>query len=143
MSLTVSNMLEDLESSTNDSPIPLPNVTGAILSKVIDFCRHRLVHPDPFIKDDKKEEGKPVNREMSDWDKKFCNVPQSTLFEMILAANYLDIKTLLDVTCMTVANMIKGKKSEEIRKIFNITDPGFTEEELAAIEAENKWLTEH
>ena len=27
---------------------------------------------------------------------------------------------LLDVTCKTVANMIKGKTPEEIRKTFNI-----------------------
>jgi hypothetical protein len=38
----------------------------------------------------------------------------------IQAANYLDIKGLLDVTCKTVANMIKGKSPEEIRKTFNI-----------------------
>ena len=39
-------------------------------------------------------------------------VDQGTLFELILAANYLDIKGLLDVTCKTVANMIKGEEFE-------------------------------
>lgn len=38
------------------------------------------------------------------------------------AANYLDIKPLLDTGCKTVANMIKGKSPEEIRKTFNITN---------------------
>ena len=36
------------------------------------------------------------------------------------AANYLNIKTLLDLTCKTVADMIKGKTPEEIRAHFNI-----------------------
>lgn len=34
-------------------------------------------------------------------------VQQETLFELILAANYMDIKPLLDLTCATVASMIK------------------------------------
>lgn len=51
---------------------------------------------------------------------------------VLQAANYLDIKGLLDVTCKTVANMIKGKTPEEIRKTFNIKND-FTEEEEAQV----------
>ncbi|KAH0512893.1 S-phase kinase-associated protein 1 [Microtus ochrogaster] len=68
------------------------------------------------------------------WDQEFLKVDQGTLFELILAANYLDIKGLLDVTCKTVANMIKGKTPEEIRKTFNIKND-FTEEKEAQLTA--------
>ena len=65
-------------------------------------------------------------------------VDQGTLFELILAANYLDIKGLLDVTCKTVANMIKGKTPEEIRKTFNIKND-FSPEEEEKVRRENEW----
>ena len=54
------------------------------------------------------------------------------------AANYLDIKPLLDLTCKTVANMIKGKTPEEIRKTFNIKND-FTPEEEEIVRKENEW----
>ena len=57
------------------------------------------------------------------------------------AANYMDIKPLLDLACAKVASMIKGKTPEEIRKRFNIKND-FTPEEEEAVRAENKWAEE-
>ena len=70
-----------------------------------------------------------MEEEVKSWDAQFTDVDQSTLFELILAANYLNIKPLLDLTCLTVANMIKGKTPEEIRRHFNIEND-FTPEEV-------------
>ena len=53
----------------------------------------------------------------------------------------MDIKQLLDVGCKTVANMIKGKSPEEIRKTFNIQND-FTPEEEDQIRRENEWAEE-
>ncbi|KAJ6818914.1 SKP1-like protein 1A [Iris pallida] len=58
-----------------------------------------------------------------------------------MAANYLNIKGLLDLTCQTVADMIKGKTPEEIRKTFNIKND-FTPEEEEEIRRENQWAFE-
>lgn len=65
-------------------------------------------------------------------------IPANGVFQ---AANYLDIKALLDVGCKTVANMIKGKSPEEIRKTFNIQND-FTPEEEDQIRRENEWAEE-
>ncbi|KAI8063202.1 E3 ubiquitin ligase complex SCF subunit sconC [Gongronella butleri] len=129
-SMLIKNMLEDVGES--DSPIPLPNVTAKILRKVIEWCEHHI--GDPVTTDESERR----NTDIDEWDQKFMEVDQETLFDIILAANYLDIKPLLDVGCKTVANMIKGKTAEEIRKIFNIVND-LTPEEEAQIRKENEW----
>lgn len=63
---------------------------------------------------------------------------QEYLFDLILAANYLDIQPLLDLTCATMATRIKGKKPHEIRQIFNLPND-FTPEDEAALHDENSW----
>ena len=94
--------------------------------------------PPPPEDDENKEK---CTDDIPVWDQEFLKVDQGTLFELILAVNYLDIKGLLDVTCKTVANMIKGKTPEEIHKTFNIKND-FTEEEEAEVCKENQWCEE-
>ncbi|RUS22516.1 putative negative regulator sulfur controller-3 [Endogone sp. FLAS-F59071] len=133
-SVLIKNMLEDVGES--DAPIPLPNVNSKVLKKVIEWCEHHRT--DPPAPTDENTEDRKRNTDIEEWDRKFMEVDQETLFEIILAANYLDIKPLLDVGCKTVANMIKGKSPEEIRKTFNIIND-FTPEEEAQIRKENEW----
>ncbi|VDD83495.1 unnamed protein product [Mesocestoides corti] len=110
----------------NDEPIPLPYVNAAILKKVLQWCNYHKDDP-PQQEDDENKERR--TDDISSWDQEYLRVDQGTLFELILAANYLDIKGLLDTCCKSVANMIKGKTPEEIRKTFNIKSDFTPQEE--------------
>lgn len=131
---TVKNMIED--DVTTEHGIPLPNVSSKILAKVIEYCKYHV--------DAKKTVGdKPqvFEEDIKVWDAEFVKVDQATLFDLILAANYLNIKALLDLTCQTVADMIKGKTPEEVRTTFNIKND-FTPEEEEEVRRENQWAFE-
>ena len=46
--------------------------------------------------------------ELDKWDAEFLKVDNVTLFELVRAANYLDINNLLELTCKTVAKIMHG-----------------------------------
>jgi S-phase kinase-associated protein 1 len=69
--------------------------------------------------------------DMKAWDLEFFQFDLDTLFELILAANYMDMPLLLDFGCRSVAEMIKDKPIEEIKQIFNITETAAEKEEKA------------
>eukprot|EP00644_Phytophthora_capsici_P009178 jgi/Phyca11/526054/estExt2_fgenesh1_pm.C_PHYCAscaffold_60149 len=115
---------DDQDEGDEIQEIPLPNVKGHVLAKVVEFCRH---HKDAPMAD--------IQKPLKSANLSECEL----LFELILAANYMDIKSLLDLSCAKVATMIKGKTPEEIRATFGITEE-FTEEEQQRILEENKWI---
>ena len=133
-SVTIKTMLDLGMDEGDEELVPLPNVNAAILKKVIQWATYHKDDP-PLPEDDDKKEKRTDN--ISSWDADFLKVDQGTLIELILAANYLDIKGLLDVTCKTVADMIKGKAPEEIRKTFNIKNV-FTPSEEEQVRKENE-----
>ncbi|XP_030523046.2 SKP1-like protein 1A [Rhodamnia argentea] len=124
-SKTLENMIDE---NCADTPIPLPNIKGKILAKVVEYCnKHAEVGVDA--------------ESLRAWDAEFVNVENTTVFDYILAANFLEIPTLLDLTCQSVADMIKGKTPAEIEKTFNIKS-AFTPEEEEQVRRENQWAFE-
>ncbi|CAL5210884.1 unnamed protein product [Lathyrus oleraceus] len=132
-SQTIRHMIED--DCADDTGIPLPNVTSRVLAKVIEYCKK---HVEAAANSDERRRDE---NDIKIWDADFVKVDQDTLFDLILAANYLDIKGLLDLTCKTVASMMEGKTMEEIRKTFNIKND-YTPEEEEEVRRENLWAFE-
>ncbi|CAN6604784.1 suppressor of kinetochore protein 1 [Trichomonascus vanleenenianus] len=133
-SVLLKNMIED--TGDDDTEIPIGNVSSNVLKKVLEYCEYHKDDPEP--NEEAAERSRKTAENISEWDTKYLSVDQEMLFEIILTANYLDIKPLLEAGCKTVANMIRGKSPEEIRKTFNIQND-FTPEEEAQIRRENEW----
>ncbi|XP_059065089.1 SKP1-like protein 1A isoform X2 [Cryptomeria japonica] len=127
---TIKNMIED---TSVESVVPLPNVNSKILAKVIEYCKYHVDAAKTTEETTAISEGG-----VKKWDQEYVKVDQATLFDLILAANYLNINNLLHFTCQTVADMIEGKSPEDIRKTFNIEND-FTPEEEAEVRRENQW----
>merc|ERR1712133_269275 len=61
------------------------------------------------------------------WDEEFMSTinyineqGQSILFDIIIAANYLHIQGLIDITTMEVARKMENKTPEQIRELFKL-----------------------
>ena len=103
------------------------------------FNRHYIIEPMAVIT-------KPLSTSnlatvVQEYYANFVDRDQETIFRLIIAADKLNIKPLVDLTCAAVAAMIKGKSPEEIRATFNIVNE-FTPEEEAAVLSENAWMEE-
>jgi hypothetical protein len=64
-------------------------------SQVLEYCEHHRGEPLPTADESNQDETRKRTTDIGEWDQKFISVDQEMLFEIILAANYLDIKPLL------------------------------------------------
>ncbi|XP_043707818.1 SKP1-like protein 1A [Telopea speciosissima] len=126
VSETLKNMIED---GCVDDTITLPNVNSKILPKVIEYCKKRVTHNGSSKK--KKEE-------LQKWEAEYLDIDQQVIYELMLAANYLDINRLLDIEPEKVASMIRGRTREQIWEVFYIKND-FTPAEEEEIRKENPW----
>ncbi|ODM87266.1 E3 ubiquitin ligase complex SCF subunit sconC [Orchesella cincta] len=117
-------MLDDLEQEGDDKvPIPIHAVNAETLDK----------------HDAQGVEIAEFAPQVSAWDQSFLDVDQKTLFDLIIAANYLDIKGISALAARKVADTITGKTAEEMRAILGLENDLAPEEE-DQIKKENAFL---
>ena len=113
MSSTIKDMISEIGIG---APVPVSSVKAKTLTKVIEWATYHKAHPEPAV----SEADRYRTDNIGDWDKTFMQVDLDLLFMLMMAANYLDIRNLLDLVCKTMANMIKGRTPEEVRTTFTI-----------------------
>ncbi|AES99569.1 SCF ubiquitin ligase, SKP1 component [Medicago truncatula] len=119
-SQTLKHIIED--DCIHDNGNPLIKVTSNILAKVIEYCKKHV--------EAGSSEEKPLHDDL-----------KATLLDLILSANYLNIKSLLDLTCQALGEMMTKTTPDEILKTFNSVNDYSPEEEEEARQ-ENQWACE-
>jgi len=110
-----------LDTDPSATEVPIPGVASNILSEVIAYMNHHKGVEPPIIE-------KPLRSKVM---KDVCKDPfdaefidrigenRQSLYDLILAANYMDIKSLLHLGCAKVASLIKGQPLEKIKDILS------------------------
>eukprot|EP00455_Lapot_gusevi_P041420 TRINITY_DN47_c0_g1_i2.p1 TRINITY_DN47_c0_g1~~TRINITY_DN47_c0_g1_i2.p1 ORF type:complete len:173 (+),score=66.76 TRINITY_DN47_c0_g1_i2:67-585(+) len=113
-----------LENDRDSTRIELSEVRHDVLQLIVEYMQHHTTPPkDPS---DIKEIAKPIRslemKKIVDdpWDAEFADrMSPKQIFDVILAANYLQVDPLLHLFCAKVATMIKNRSHEEIRRVFS------------------------
>ena len=128
-----------IEDYPEDSEFPINNVTGSVLEKVKEYLVHYENEEPPIIS--KPLKSNKFEECATEWDKNFVGNNNDTALSLILAANFMDIKPLLELGSAKVASKIRGTTTENIRKDFNIKE--ITKEEEEQIEKDKTYLEEN
>jgi len=121
-----------IEGDSDAKTIEIKKVSSDILRLIVDYLIHHkgktpaeIAKPIRSVKMEKIVE--------DEWDAKFINSQSKrTIFQIILGANYMDIKSLLHLGCAKIATMIKGKSPEEIKKILSEEEEEMKDEKIDA-----------
>jgi len=122
LSLTIKDMLDGFDDHHHRDTVEVPvSVRMDILKRVIEWMK-RPEHLHPFEAEIVDEDAPPPLPVLDEWNTQFCDgFDDLEKADMILAANYLFIKPLLDILCYSVANLTRGQTPEEVRKVVQRT----------------------
>ncbi|XP_051121653.1 SKP1-like protein 12 [Andrographis paniculata] len=130
-SSTIMNLL-DLKEESNTDVIPIPEVDGSTLEKLIELMSNHTEKSFKYL---------GVKERKEFYNDFFANLKIRDVLNFGLAANYLGVQVIFDEACQKMADMIKNKSVEWVRKVFEIKND-FTSEEEVDLKKENKWAYE-
>ncbi|KAJ2805472.1 suppressor of kinetochore protein mutant [Coemansia guatemalensis] len=123
----IKNLIEDL-GSTNE-PLVLPNVRGDILDLVIKYCDYHK--DDVRLGEDDLFQDEYI---VSAWDRAFMQMEDSTMLQVLNAADYLGIELLVELCCLSIAKIIRELSVDEICLRYGIVDD-FTDAQRTHVQA--------
>ena len=127
-----------IEDYPDNAEFPINNVNGVILEKVKEYLEH--------YKDEEPEKIQIPLKDIefkncvNEWDYNFLGEDIDFIFNILSAANYMDIKPLLELSSAKLGSKIKGMKSDSVKKDFEIGE--LTDEEKQQIYEDKKYLEE-
>ena len=101
-----------------NSEIKLENIDGDTLKKEKEYLEHYKEENPKLIK--KPLPKKDFEECVDKWDYNYINIDTEKIFNVMLAANFLNIESLVDLTCAKISSLIRGKKPEEIRRVLGM-----------------------
>jgi len=110
-----------IENDSTATEVPLPGVEDNILKLIVDYMKHHEGTELPPVESPLKS---CVMKEVCQdkWDAEFIDnigVKRQNLYDLILAANYMDIKSCLHLGLAKVASLIKGKPLDQLKEILS------------------------
>ena len=127
---TIMEMVKDTDPG---DVIPLPSVPKEVLDEVVEYMEKMAAFKDTGTPDNDKQQ----------WVSEYKNTMEEKglplLFQTMTAANFMNVKTLVDELCKFVAEMISQRTPNEILDYFNIKKDACVQEEMELIR-ENTWI---
>lgn len=111
-SCLIKNLVEDCGNS--DDIIPLV-VEPSILKEIIEWCDNHIDDPN---RDDNLIEKKNEIK-LTKWDEEFVEKNKERIGKLLMSSNFLDIKQLIEILSLSVANKIINKTPEEVKVIID------------------------
>ncbi len=138
-SILLSSVLSDMVVDDDDPDVQIPlGIETFILQKVVSFCDLYRIQPFKQLTQEPLRTA-DIRYYVPDQYVKFLDLDVPTIFQILQAANFLDIAPLLDLMCLKIACMMKGQTPENMRKTFGIENDLTLEEQLEFTQA-HSWI---